>query len=105
MQSSKENFKRYLEDEDEHDLSIGLPLCYIRSLVIKAKPFKRKHELTILIYRDINETIEVMRWGDLQEKGYVASFYLKDEMCEPLYFYLSRYHLPLDPRCYTKDIT
>ena len=87
MKSSKENFKRYLEDEDEHDIQRIAPLLYSLSRY-KGKTFQKKYELTILIYRDINETIEVMRWGDLQAKGYAASFYLKDEMCEPLYFYL-----------------
>ena len=29
-----------------------------------------------------------MRRGSLSEKGYVASFYFKDDICEPLYYYM-----------------
>ena len=73
---SSENFKRYLEDEDEHDIHRIAPLLYSLSRY-KGKTFQKKYELTILIYRDINETIEVMRWGDLSGRAMSLHFILK----------------------------
>ena len=70
-----ENFKRYLEDEDEHDIQRLTPLLY--SSRYKGKTFQKKYELTVLIYRDINETIEVMRWVIFGLKAMRLHFILK----------------------------
>ena len=86
IQSAKENFKRYLFEESEHDYRILASLLEALSS-FQGKTFTKKYSLTIICYREINERIDILRWGYLSDKGYVVSFYLKDDVCEPLYFY------------------